>query len=184
MRLFIATKFPPEVLRALNGEVLRVRPRLPTATWSREETQHLTLAFLGEQPEAMIERLAPAVQKAVQTSRRFEARLHGCGFFPNVRHARVGWVGLDPEEPFIAVARAVRDAVKANGIEIDRSDFRAHLTLMRIRDTWPPASIELFSRSLRDYRSAPFVVENITLFSSQLSPKGATHTPQRTFPLA
>lgn len=71
-----------------------------------------------------------------------------------------------------------------NGIALDAADFKPHLTLMRIRDPWPPASLDLFTRTLRDYASQPFTVGEVTLFSSQLSPKGAIHTPQRTFALA
>ena len=34
----------------------------------------------------------------------FEATFRGCGFFPNRRHARVGWCGVDPDDRFIAIA--------------------------------------------------------------------------------
>jgi len=184
MRLFIATHFPEDVLRDLNGHVARLKPRLPAASWVREETQHLTFAFLGEQPESLVERIAPELERALSAKAKFEATLHGCGLFPNARHARVGWVGLAPEEKFDAVARVVRDVVTKNGVALDRADFRPHLTLMRMRDSWPPASLELFQRSLRDYRSQSFVVDTVTLFSSTLNPKGAVHTPLKTFPLS
>ena len=59
MRLFIATTFPGVVLRDLNERVTKLRPRLPSASWVREETQHLTLAFLGEQPEANVDAVTP-----------------------------------------------------------------------------------------------------------------------------
>lgn len=183
MRLFIATKFPPVVLRDLNDRVSKLKPRLPPASWVREETQHLTLAFLGEQPEANVDAVTPALTAALGEIPVFEARLHGCGFFPNARHARVGWIGLQPDANFIALAEKVRELVQAHGVTLDSGEFKAHLTLMRIRDPWPPASIELFTKSLRDFESAPFTVDSVTLFSSQLSPKGAIHTPRQVYPL-
>jgi 2'-5' RNA ligase len=183
MRLFIATSFPAEVIDDLNARVVRLKPRLPAASWVRPETQHLTFAFLAEQPEALVEKITSPLAATLSTIAHFEAQLHGCGFFPNPRHARVGWVGLQPEEQFVAIANAVRGVVKKHGVELDAADFRPHLTLMRIRDRWPPASIDLFCSTLRDYRSAPFEVKDVTLFSSQLNPKGAIHTPLRTFPL-
>ena len=183
MRLFIATHFPEAVLRVLNEQVTRLRPRLPAAAWVKEETQHLTFAFLGEQPDSMVDKLATSLETALATTPKFEASLRGAGLFPNARHARVGWVGLHPEEKFAAVARAVRDVVTRAGIELDRGDFKPHLTLMRMRDPWPPASLDLFQRSLRDYASEPFTVDAVTLFSSTLNPKGAVHTPLRTFAL-
>jgi 2'-5' RNA ligase len=54
---------------------------------------------------------------------------------------------------------------------------------MRMRDQWPPASIELFNRSFRDYCSGTFPADSVTLFSSELNPKGAIHTALRTFSL-
>lgn len=184
MRLFLATSFPAAVLHELNERVARVRSRLPAASWVREETQHLTFAFLGDQPEELIDRLAIPLARAVAALPKFEARLHDCGFFPNPRHARVGWVGLEPHASFNDIARAVRQVVKDHGVTLDGADFKPHLTLMRIRDPWPPSSLDLFSRTLRDYRSEPFTVTEVTLFSSQLSPKGAIHTPLRAFALA
>jgi 2'-5' RNA ligase len=96
----------------------------------------------------------------------------------------VAWVGAGPEEKFTAVANAVRDGVKAAGVTLDRGDFRAHLTLFRIRDRWPPACIEIFNGALRDFKSDPIPIDSVTLFSSKLNPKGAIHTPLRTFALA
>jgi len=184
MRLFIAVSFPEAVLRQVNDRVSRVKSKLPPASWVRAETQHLTFAFLGEQEEKLLETLAPVVERAVASVPRFEGTLADCGFFPNPRHARVGWVGVRPEESFNALAKAIREAVTTCGIELDRGVFRPHLTLMRIRDPWPPACIETFNSSLRDFVSPPFAMERVTLFSSLLNPKGAVHTPLRHFALS
>jgi 2'-5' RNA ligase len=37
---------------------------------------------------------------------------------------------------------------------------------------------------LRDYESKPFLIDAITLFSSELNPKGAIHTALQRFHLA
>ena len=183
MRLFIATNFPPEVLDDLDGRVTRLRPRLPFASWVRPESHHLTLAFLGEQRESLVEAISPSLAAGVATLATFEAHLSGCGFFPNARRARVGWIGVEPGDRLIAVADAVRRVATEHGVTLDRGEFRPHLTLMRLRDPWPPASIDLFSRTFREYRSNAFPIQTVTLFSSKLDPKGAVHTPQQTFAL-
>jgi 2'-5' RNA ligase len=177
MRLFIASTFPPEIVRALADRVDRVRSRLPQAAWVRPESQHLTYAFLGEQDESIVEKLELPPLKA------FDATLRGCGFFPNPRHARVAWVGVEPAEKFCETAAAVRKAVCAAGVQLDRGDFKPHLTLARIRDGWPPACIDIFNKTLVDFASAPFRIDAVTLYSSQLNPKGAIHTPLREFQL-
>jgi 2'-5' RNA ligase len=178
MRLFIATSFPPEVLRPLNERLEKVKPRLPSASWVRAEIQHLTLAFLGEQEERLVDRIQFA------GAQQFEGWLKGCGFFPNRHHARVGWVGAEPRDRFVDLAQRVRDAVDAAGVKLEQNEFRPHLTVMRIRDRWPPKSLDMFEQELRDFQSAPFAVHEITLYLSRLDPRGAVHVPLRTFPLA
>jgi 2'-5' RNA ligase len=184
MRLFIATAFPEGVLRALNERVSPIKTRLPPATWVRPETQHLTFAFLGEQEPPLIDRLAPIVENELAGVGKFEGSLHGCGFFPNPRHARVGWIGVEPEGPFAAIARGVRSSVEQAGIHLDRGEFKAHLTVMRMREGWPPLSIEVFNKALREFRSETFIVDTVTLYSSELNPKGAIHTPVLRFALS
>lgn len=177
MRLFLATTFPPPIIEELNARVTPVKPKLPAASWVRAEAQHLTFAFLGEQEPSLVERITVPLTAALATIPAFDATLHGSGFFPNPRHARVGWVGLDPERPFVGIANVVRDVVTRAGVKLDGGEFKPHLTLMRMRDRWPPASIETFHRALRDYRSAVFRTASVTLYSSKLGPGGAVHTP-------
>ncbi len=184
MRLFIATSFPDSATCELNKRLAAVKSRLPSASWVRPESQHLTFAFLGEQDETLIDKLAPPLEARLRQIKHFEGVIRGCGFFPNPRHARVGWAGLEPEEPFKEIASTVRDVVAKSGVELDRGDFRPHLTLMRLRDRWPPASIETFEKTLRDFRSPAFPVDAVTLYSSRLDPSGAIHTPVRRFALA
>ena len=184
MRLFIATTFPRDVLAGVNDRIARVKSKLAAASWVRPETQHLTFAFLGEQPETVVDTLTSLVEKHLAPVKTFEGHLSGSGFFPNPRHARVAWVGVTPAEAFRAVADGVRAAVKDAGLQLDGADFKPHLTLCRIRDVWPPACIEAFNGALRDYESAPFTVDHVTLFSSRLDPSGAVHTPLREIALS
>src|SRR2546423_174685 len=132
MRLFIATTFPDDVLRLLSDRIVPVRPKLPPASWVRPETQHLTFAFLGEQPESLVDRLSPLLTSRLANVARFEAMLRGCGFFPNPRHARGGGGGAEPEGRFGGGADAGRGAGKEAGVELDRSGFRPHPAMKRV----------------------------------------------------
>ncbi|HYM62333.1 MAG TPA: RNA 2',3'-cyclic phosphodiesterase [Thermoanaerobaculia bacterium] len=184
MRLFIASTFPTAAIALLSERVAGAKPRLPPASWVRAESQHLTFAFLGEQRPSAVDAVAPLLRERLATIEAFTGELRGCGFFPNARHARVGWVGAEPRDRFVEVARAVRDAISDAGIELDGKEFQPHLTVMRIRDRWPPQAIEIFENALREFISPQFRVDRATLFSSKLSSNGAIHTPMHEFPLA
>lgn len=184
MRLFIASTFPDDVLREVNEHVARVKTRLPPSSWVRAESQHLTYAFLGEQEESLVAELEPLLCARLSKTPAFETQIHGCGFFPNSRRARVAWLGVTVPEKFEAVAVAIRGAVQVAGVKLDGSEFKPHLTLCRLRDPWPPACIDIFNHSFGKVESRPFRVDRVILYSSQLNPKGAIHTPLREFRLA
>lgn len=184
VRLFLAATFPRDVIDDVNARVSRVRNKLPAASWVKPEAQHLTFAFLGDQPDELLATLVPLVEARLAPIAAFEAQLRSCGFFPNPRHARVAWIGVAPEEEFRRVAEAVRGAVTEAGIALDRADFKPHLTLARIREPWPPLCVETYHGALRNYESVPFTLDRVTLFSSKLDPNGAIHTAVREFRLA
>ena len=75
MRLFIAISFPEQELRAISDRIAMVKSRLPPASWVRPETQHLTFAFLGEQPESLLPTSTTASRKAW---RKFRASRDTC----------------------------------------------------------------------------------------------------------
>src|SRR5207237_7535080 len=108
-------------------------PRLPPSAWVRPQAQHLTLAFLGEQKDEAIGKFSPLVERSLNGVKKFEARLKDCGFFPNPRHARIGWAGVTPEESFRAMANAVRGARRESGVEFDQNECPPHLPIKPIR---------------------------------------------------
>jgi 2'-5' RNA ligase len=183
MRLFVAVSVPEEIRRTLEEKVRPLRGRLPRGSWVKPEAQHFTLAFLGEQDAGLVDPLSARLEEAVRSVSAFQATLCGCGFFPNPRRARVGWIGISPEAPLQAVASHVREAVAAVGVTLDRADFKAHLTLVRIKEPWKSSAIETFTNALEQYESALFRIDQVTLYRSQLGSGGATHIALRTFAL-
>ena len=89
------------------------------------EKIHLTLAFLGEVPEA---RLAEA--RAAAAGREPVAiRLDCVGSF---RRARVAWAGsLEPNEPLAALQSALAGRLRERGFALEDRPFAPHLTLAR-----------------------------------------------------
>lgn len=182
-RLFIAAPLSENTRNEIERVVAPLRIASPSASWSRPEAYHVTFAFLGEQDESVIEPLAADLAKRLQWVRRFDLVATQCGFFPNSRRPRVGWIGLSPESALNGIAQHVREAVRAQKIEFDSKPFVAHLTLARLQDGWSPGDVENFSRSLEGFATSPQPLTEISIYKSQLSPKGAIHTALKTFKL-
>jgi 2'-5' RNA ligase len=184
MRLFIAVPLPSAVVGQVEALVRQVRAQLPAASWVRPEAQHLTLAFLGEQQALSAQHVERAAAERITRATRFEAELHGCGFFPGPTRARVAWIGFQPADAISRLADLVRSALVDEKIAYDEKPFRPHLTLARIRDRWRADDARLFEAAFAEFRSTEFTVAEAVLYSSQLSSSGANHSPVARFELS
>lgn len=90
--------------------------------YTPEENLHLTLAFIGEYPDA--EPVLDALS-AVSFS-PFDLCLEGMGCFGDL-----WWAGMRRSAPLDMLARRVRHALAENGIPFDRKRFSPHITLIR-----------------------------------------------------
>jgi 2'-5' RNA ligase len=183
MRLFVAIEISAALRNAVELRVESLRGRLPAASWLKPEALHLTLAFLGEQAEEKVERIAGALAGAVAAHERFAVQSAGAGFFPHHRSPRVAWIALMPQEPLAGLASSVRDALELAGIRFDAKRFVPHLTVCRIRSRWRQADTEAFLHTFEDPGASPFEVCEVVLFSSELKQSGAVHTILHRFPL-
>lgn len=127
MRLFIAILLDKEMKNALRGIQNGFCRRGVEGNYTPPENLHLTLAFIGEYPDA------DAVREAMETL-RFEPltlKLGGVGAFGDL-----WWAGLEENPQLDALVRQLRRALAERGIPFDRKSFRPHITLLR-RSVFP-----------------------------------------------
>ena len=114
MRLFVALCLSDEMKDALADVQDAMYDRGVRGSLTPRENMHLTLAFLGEQPDA--EPVLDALSAVSFTP--FEIGLEGLGCFGDL-----WWAGLAASAPLSAVARRVRHALAERGIGFDRKRF-------------------------------------------------------------
>lgn len=167
MRTFIALELPTDFaaqaakLQGKLGSVLQ-------ANYVPEQFLHLTLAFLGELETTT--QLA-ATQHAIElaTSNFAPVSLHpeGLGFFGDASDATV-WMGISPTPALMNLAKSIRSELSTKGISYDATPFKPHITLARHANV-RHASLNGFA--MPDAAHAT----NVTVFKSELSPKGASY---------
>ena len=125
MRCFVALPIPEALLSALE----RLLDAVPAGHAQPAENLHLTLAFLDEQPDAMVE----AAHEALETIRfpRFPLQPKGLGTFGD-RQPHTLWAGIADPGPVEALHRKVLSALHGAGLELPRRRFRPHVTLARL----------------------------------------------------
>lgn len=129
MRLFF-TLWPSESARRQLGEVaVSCAGFVGGGQATRPETIHLTLAFLGEVPDAQLSSVIEA-GRAIRLA-PFGMRVDSLGCW---RHNRLLWAGCASPPPLLsALADALRQNLLAAGVAFaeDKRRFMPHLTLVR-----------------------------------------------------
>lgn len=173
MRAFVAIEMPPHIIESLGALSGRLRASGARVTWVRPENMHLTLRFLGDVGEDAIQRMKAILSDACRGMTPFPISVNGTGAFPSVRRPNVIWAGVEPVEGGLATAQlAAESAARAIGLPPEDKPFRPHLTLARIKD--PQAAQALMTRLEHEqgFDAGEFTVSNVSLFSSQLTPRG------------
>jgi 2'-5' RNA ligase len=184
--VFLAAPGDPEWCASAREFAARCRPELPPASWTRPESWHLTLRFLGEIEEDAAARFADAIAAAPPMP---EVALPPGGpvVFPPHGRPRVAGVGFaagSGVDALSAVARIAEHAARAIGCEPEDRPYRPHVTLARLREPWGRGAVEGFRQAAAAWPFPEWRVRSIVLFRSRLHPSGAVHTPLREWPAA
>ena len=194
MRLFIALDIDEAIRERITRFVEGVSGFALDARWMKPESLHLTLKFIGEQPEAAVERIKSALRTiAIEPA---EIHFRGYGFFPTAKSPRVFWIGIDAGPQLATLAAAIDDQTASLGIPKEARPFSPHLTLARgsggpgsprrMKADTPNRIFQRLQEKLST-RSTPefgtMTPREFFLYQSHLSPKGSKYTKLASFDL-
>ncbi len=184
IRTFIAVELPDELKQEVDKLIIKLKLFGPEVRWVRADNLHFTLRFLGDIDESKVPRLTDSIRKAIEKQKGFRLKLSGLGCFPNMKRPRVVWLGADGDMDFLKeAAHGVESACRECGFGKSDKPFSAHLTIGRIKN---PRGLEPFIRQLEktEFVSAEFDIDHVTIFKSDLSPRGPKYTPLTEIKLA
>lgn len=184
MRLFVAIPLPP-ALAARASEILPTS--LPALRRVKPENLHVTLAFLGWTPDERLDEVTDAAREGTAGVVRFELAFEGAGRFPPRGRPRVVWIGIADGGPSVLqLATGVSAGLRSRGLRFDDRPLAPHLTLARVPDDASGAEAKTVAAALESL-AAPrlqFMVDEIAVVQSVLSPKGPRYTALATVRLA
>lgn len=181
-RVFVAASLPGPLLDALDVAVAPLRDKLRNARWTTPDSQHLTLKFLGWAPSDRIAELERVCRVVAGSHRPADVTLTSLGAFPSQRRVRVLWMGIDdPAELLAKLAADLDEAFEPLGFAAEGRPYSPHLTLARFK---LPVPLKSGFPELEAPPHDPVVIEQIELFRSHLSPKGARYEVLESFPLS
>ena len=183
LRLFVAIDLGEDVGTRLLEATAAARALAPRARWGSGST-HVTLVFLGAVAEGLAAAIADTVQRLAAGHAPMTLRFGGAGTFGSRARPRVLWMGTHGDVDRLAALQAdLATALQASGIEHEPRDYRPHLTLARARDPHGDAGLAAARTALEAVDLGAVSVDAVTLFRSDLSPKGARHTVVARCPL-
>lgn len=187
MRLFVALDLDDNIRSRIARFLDRVQGFAPEARWVRPDSLHVTLKFVGEQPEAQVDEIKREL--AGIEADHFDVNVRGYGFFPSPRAPRVFWIGIDGGSRLTALAETVDSKLVPLQIPKEEHAYSPHLTLARSagasgsprqqkRDT-PNQSFQRLQEKLAALPAPEFgtiTAREFFLYRSQLSPGGSKYT--------
>lgn len=177
MRAFLALDPPDPVRDALE----RMWQGLPEGRPVPRDNLHLTLVFLGDQPEAALLALDEALHGLARPQLRL--RLTGPQVF---NRSGVIAAAAVPDPGLVALHTRLRGLCHVAGITLPRARFRPHVTIARLPRRPAPGAEAALARWLaaRAGPGAPdWAVDAVTLYRSTLTPEGALHQALARYPL-
>ncbi len=184
IRCFLAIDLPEDLrpgLALAQGELKKTQADVK---WVPPGNIHITLKFFGNVTDAEIPNIIAAAREVAAGQGPLTLKVRGAGAFPTIRSPRVVWLGLGGDMlPLAQFFHRLEKAFAALDYPPETRAFNPHLTLGRVRS---PEGRAQLSRAIEklvvDW--PPFVVWEIILFQSVLSPKGSTYTPLEVIELA
>lgn len=178
MRAFIALPLADPAIDAL----IRVQSTLPTGRPVPEDNLHLTLAYLGDTPEDVLEILHDLLGAARLPAP--EIAFNGLGTFAEMERG-LTFAAVTPNDTLTALQAKTAQLARQAGADLPRRRFRPHVTLTRAnRQPKGPARDRLVAAISTPVEIPGFTARALTLYHSILTPNGARHEPLATHPLA
>jgi 2'-5' RNA ligase len=192
IRAFLAVELSQELraeLALVQQELKhRIEPELKRETrisWVQPAKIHLTMKFLGDMDEQVIDLLQTALEQAIGNRTAMNVPLERLGAFPRPHSPRVLWIGPSEHWEKGAEARrvteiqgAIEQACEGLSFLRETKPFSPHLTLARIKAGERYVGVALAKGGVLDrpLSLGSLAMESVVLMKSELRPTGSIYT--------
>ena len=96
---------------------------------------HLTMKFLGDTPEKMVEGIVAGMTSAVAGEGTIAIRLRGAGALPNLTRMNVVYVGVEEGGRLVRIAQRLDAELARRGFPPEGRPWLSHATVARVVDS-------------------------------------------------
>ena len=192
IRAFLAVELSQElraevalVQQELKGRIELKMNRNRHISWVQPAKMHLTIKFLGDMDEQVIDPLLGAIEQAIGSQPSVNVPLERLGAFPSPHRPRVLWIG--PSENWeqgkegkrvIEIHGEIEQACESLGFLREAKPFSPHLTLARLKTRERHIGVALATSGVlhQPLLVGSLAVESVVLVKSELKPTGSVYT--------
>lgn len=180
LRLFIAVDIDKEGLAKIKSFQDRMRAEKTEVRWTRPDTWHVTLKFLGETDSAKVKEIEKICNEIRISHAPIPLEINGVSGFPGAKAPRVLFVNLKESEELKRLAWEIESGVEKLGFQKENRPFHPHVTIGRIKDAgaflgtskdFLPVFTAEGKKLLHEFTASEFY-----LYESKLSKSGPEYT--------
>ncbi len=179
-RLFIALEIPEKI----RLKILELRdqavPDSMDLKWESIDKIHLTLKFIGEVKDELVEPILNSLDFLIQFE-KINCSLTRFGFFFRHGTPQILWIGLWVDSILYNIVEHLNSIIAKFDVPVEERKFKPHLTLLRIKRKFPEKWVTNFNSFI--IPKIDFISDNIMLIKSELLPESSKYTVLKKFNL-
>ena len=180
MRCFIAINIDEKIRKALAKLQDELRGKADVnksdVKWVNPDTIHLTLKFLGEAKDEQVVDVCNITGDVASRHKSFQLDVESVGHFGG-RSARVLWVGTGQNsDKLLQLQEDLEQQLDLVGWPRETRKFSGHLTLCRIRNARAGVKLAQMISEYKDFKLGTMPADSVSVYQSQLTPKGPIYT--------
>jgi len=167
MRFFIALEIPDVSRDEIEKVQEKVKDLIPRVRLTEPEKLHLTLAFIGVQPDNIRASLTKVIQQAAALIKPFEITPAYLDGFPNIHSPNTIWIGVKGDiDKLLLIRERIKDGLKETNLIVDERRFTPHIAIAKVGNIHIDPRSENTLASFMAKNFAPIKISSIKLFES------------------
>src|SRR3989344_5868675 len=167
MRYFIALEIPDLSRDQIEKVQTNLKELIPQVRLTDSEKLHLTLAFIGEEPEGLKKDLINVIKSSVSRIPPFEITPAYVDGFPNIHSPNTIWIGVKGDiDKLLMIRERIKDGLKEINLIVDERRFTPHIAIAKVGNIHIDPRSENTLASFMAKNFAPIKISSIKLFES------------------
>ena len=177
IRGFIAIDIPSNPkIQNIENEILKTKANVKLVEL---KNIHITLKFLGDTDETLIDEIETIMNQAIQGIQPFTLTLQHTGVFPNINYVKVVWIGIYDNGSLATITGRLEEHLEHLGFPREKRGFSPHLTIGRVKTADHKEQLLQTIQKYAEEEFGAFTVDKVTLKKSELTPQGPIYTTVR-----